>query len=42
MTQATFDHLLRLIHVLKQHAVERGNWALWEEADRLYFRLLRT
>jgi hypothetical protein len=42
MSPETFEQVMRLIHVLKQHAIHSNNLTLWGRADALYWRLLRT
>ena len=42
MTPDKFEQMMRLIHVLKQHAIRRNDPALWGKADSLYWRLVRA
>ncbi len=42
MTELAFEQMMRLIHVLKQHAMHRNDRVLWGKADEIYWRLLRV
>ena len=42
ITPEKFDEVMRLIHVLKEHAIRRKDAVLWGQADTLYWRLIRA